>query len=56
MVNEMQERPILIYQKNADPIRNRVIIPQAFIDKYGSSFSMEIYKDKIILRPIKKGE
>jgi len=56
MVNETQEKPLLIYQKTADPQRNRVIIPKTFIDRYGKEFSMEIYVDKIILRPIKKGE
>lgn len=49
----MNEKPELIYQKNADPLRNKVIIPQAFINKYGRHFYMEIYKDKIILKPIK---
>lgn len=56
MINEKQEKPILIYQKTADPQRNRIIIPKPFIDKYGKDFSMEIYVDKIILKPIKKGE
>ena len=52
----MNEQPKLIYQKNADKDLNRVVIPKAFIDKYGRSFCMEIYEDKIILKPIKKGE
>ena len=47
------ERP-LIYQKNADKVLNRVIIPKDFIDKYGRSFYMEVYKDIIVLIPIKK--
>ena len=50
------EKPILIYQKNADPIRNRIIIPQAFINKYGRQFYMEVYKDKLILKPLKNKE
>jgi hypothetical protein len=56
MINETQEKPILIYQKTADPQRNRVIIPKTFIDRYGKDFSMEVYKDKIILKPIKNKE
>jgi len=56
MVNEMQERPLLIYQKNADKTLNKVVIPKAFVEKHGYEFSMEVYKDKIILRPIKEGE
>lgn len=50
------EKPILIYQKNADKEKNRVIIPQAFINKYGRQFYMEVYKDKIILKPLKNKE
>lgn len=50
----MEEK--LIYKKNADKIMNRVIIPKFFIDKYGREFFMEIYNDKIVLKPIKKGE
>lgn len=50
------EKPLLIYQKNADKDRNKVIIPKAFIEKYGREFYMEVYKDKLVLKPIKKGE
>lgn len=50
------EQPILIFQKNADVEKNRVIIPKVFIEKFGRQFSMEVYEDKIILKPIKKGE
>lgn len=52
----MMEQPILIYQKNADIEKNRVIIPKHFIDEHGRQFRMEIYEDKIILKPIKKGD
>lgn len=48
------DRPLLIFQKNADIEKNRVIIPKAFIEKNGRNFSMEVYEDKIILKPIKK--
>ena len=49
------EKPKLIYEKNADKVRNKIIIPQNFINEHGHKFYMEIYKDKIILKPIKKG-
>ena len=49
-----EEKPRLIFQKNADKILNRVILPKFFIDKFGRSYYMEIYDDKIILKPIKK--
>ena len=50
------EQPKLIFQKNADKVMNRVIIPKPFIEQYGREFYMEIYDDKIVLKPIKKGE
>lgn len=48
------EKPLLIFQKNADTEKNRVIIPKNFIIKNGRNFYMEVYEDKIILKPIKK--
>lgn len=50
------DKPLLIFQKNADVEKNRVIIPKTFVEKNGRNFSMEVYEDKIILKPIKKGE
>ena len=49
-----KERPLLIFQKNAETTTNKMIIPKAFIKKFGRSFYMEIYEDKIVLIPIKK--
>lgn len=46
----------LIFKKNADKLRNRIIIPKFYIDKYGREFSMEIIDEKIILIPTSKGE
>lgn len=48
------KKPKLIYQKNADKEMNRIIIPKFFIEQFGRQFYMEIYEDKIILKPIKK--
>ena len=50
------EKPILVFQKNADKTTNKMIIPKAIIQQWGYQFLMEIYSDKIILKPIKKGE
>ena len=50
------EKPILVYQKNADKTTNKMIITKAIIEQWGNQFYMEIYQDKLILRPIKKGE
>ena len=54
--DEKMEKPILVYQKNADKTTNKMIIPKAIIEQWGNSFYMEIYQDIIILKPIKKGE
>ena len=48
------ENEKLVYQKNADKVLNRVIIPKPFIDKHGRNFFMEVYEDKIILKPVRK--
>lgn len=50
------EKPILIYQKHADTTTNKMIIPKVVVEKMGYDFYMEIYADKIVLRPIKEGE
>lgn len=50
------KKPILIYQKNADKEKNRVILPKAFVNKYGRYFYMEVYKNKIVLKPMKNKE
>ena len=49
------EKTILVFQKNADKTTNKMIIPKAIIQQWGNQFLMEIYNDKIILIPIKKG-
>ena len=51
-----EEKPILIYQKNADKVLNRILIPKKFIEKWGSKFSMEVYEDKLIIKPIQRKE
>lgn len=53
---EKEERPLLIYQKNAEPLSHKMIIPKAFFDKYGIQYYMEVYEDKLVIRPLKKKE
>ena len=48
------EKPLLIYQKTTDKTTNKMIIPKKVIERWGNQFYMEIYEDKIILKPIKK--
>lgn len=50
------EKPQLIYQKNADKVLNRVVLPKKFIEKYGYQYYMEVYEDKIVLVPVRKGK
>lgn len=50
------DKPILIFQKNVDKTLNKIIIPKFFVEEHGRQYYMEIYADKIVLKPIKKGE
>lgn len=50
------EKPIFVFQKKADKTTNKMIIPKAVVQNWGYDFYMEIYNDKIVLKPIKKGE
>lgn len=53
---ENNEKPTLIYQKNAESRTGRIILPKTFLDKHGYNYYMEIFKDKIVLKPIPKEE
>lgn len=48
------EQPILKLQKNAEKTTNKIRLPKFIINKWGNRFYMEIYEDKIILKPISK--
>lgn len=48
--------PYLILQKNADKGTNKIRLPKEIVEKFGRNYYMEIYDDKIILKPIKKKE
>lgn len=50
------EKPILIFQKNAERSRNKIIIPQVCVNKFGYEYKLEVYKDKMVLIPVKKGK
>lgn len=50
------EKPIMVFQKHADKTTHKIIIPKAIAFQWGYDYYMEIYADKIVLRPIKKGE
>lgn len=50
------EKPQLIYQKNADKVLNRVVLPKKFIEKYGYQYYMEVYEDYIKLVPKSEGK
>ena len=50
------EKPVVVFSKKADKTTNKIIIPKMIIDQWGNEFYMEIYSDKIILKPIKKEE
>ena len=48
------EKPLLIYNKKVDKSTNKMIIPKKIVELWGNEFYMEIYQDKIVLKPIKK--
>ena len=48
---KMENKPILILKRKAEKLHNRVILPKEFIEKYGDNFYMEIYTDKIVIKP-----
>ena len=35
---------------------NAILIPKKIVEKFGKEYYMEIYEDKIVLIPVKKGE
>ncbi len=49
------DKPLLIFKKTAEKTYNKIIIPKACIQKFGREFYMEVYEDKIIMKPVKKG-
>ena len=50
------EKLICRFFKKADKLKNRIILPKAFIEKWGNEYYMEVYSNKIVLIPTKKGE
>ena len=50
----MENKPMMIYHKKADECLNRVVIPKPVIEAMGRYFYMEVYQDKIVLKPLKK--
>lgn len=50
------EESIMKVQKNVDKTKHKMVIPKIFIDKYGYSYYMYVYEDKIIIKPLTKKE
>ena len=48
---KVEEKPILILKKKVEKIASRIILPKEFVEKNGNEFYLEVYKDKIILKP-----
>ena len=51
-----ENEPIVTYYKKADKTTNRVILPTFFVNNNGRDFLMEVYRDKIVIKPVKKEE
>lgn len=56
MENKDNEELITRFFKKADSAVNKIIIPKTFVKEHGYEFYMDIYKDKIVLIPVKKKE
>ena len=50
------EQLVMKVQKNVDKTKHKMVIPKIFIDKYGYSYYMYVYEDKIIIKPLAKKE
>lgn len=48
------ENPTLILYKKASELKNQLAIPKSFTEVWGKEFYMEVYYDKIILKPKRK--
>lgn len=48
------EKPVIVYQKNVDKTANKMIIPKKIVEQWGYQYLMEIYPDRIVLKPISK--
>lgn len=50
------EKPVLVYMKKVDKTTNKIGIPKKIVEQWGISYYLEIYADRIVLRPIERGE
>lgn len=48
------EKPVMVLQKNIENNTNKVRLPKPIVEQWGKQFYMEIYEEKIVLKPIKK--
>ena len=48
------EKPVMVLQKNIENNTNKVRILKPIVEQWGKQFYMEIYEDKIVLKPIKR--
>lgn len=48
------EKPIMVIKKNAEATTNKIRLPKAIVEQWGNKFEMEVFQDKIVLKPIKE--
>ena len=48
------KKPVFIFQKNVDKNTNKMIIPRFLVKQWGYRFSMEVFEDRIVLKPLDK--
>ena len=52
----MEEKPMLIFQKNTETTTNKMRMPKFVVEQWGTSYYMEIYNDYIKLIPVKNNK
>ena len=44
----------MILQKNVENNTNKIRLPKPIVEQWGNQFYMEIFEDKIILKPVRR--
>lgn len=50
----VEKKPVFTFQKNVDRSTSKIIIPKFIVNQWGATYTMEVYDDCIVLRPVKK--
>lgn len=48
------DKPQIILQKNAESNTNKIRLPKDVVKKMGNKFYMEVYDNRIVLKPLER--